>query len=180
MKKTAGFTLIELVIVIVILGILGAVAAPKFLNLQGDAYEANVKGLKSSIQSAATLANAKAILNGYDTASTAKANSATDFKQDSAAVTPNLVNFVWGFPAASVDVDGIIAMLQDSTTFSTTDATGVNYLLKAEGTNGLRIYPKQRKDAGEAVLAVNQCTVIYTQPTAKGVAPTIVANTDGC
>ncbi|WP_219592386.1 prepilin-type N-terminal cleavage/methylation domain-containing protein, partial [Aeromonas salmonicida] len=37
MKKQAGFTLIELVIVIIILGILAVTAAPKFLNLQGDA-----------------------------------------------------------------------------------------------------------------------------------------------
>ncbi|MGL4204867.1 MAG: type IV pilin protein, partial [Aeromonadaceae bacterium] len=35
MKRSAGFTLIELVIVIVILGILAVTAAPKFLNLQG-------------------------------------------------------------------------------------------------------------------------------------------------
>ena len=39
MKRNAGFTLIELVIVIVILGILAVTAAPKFLNLQGDARE---------------------------------------------------------------------------------------------------------------------------------------------
>ena len=37
MKRSAGFTLIELVIVIVILGILAVTAAPKFLNLQSDA-----------------------------------------------------------------------------------------------------------------------------------------------
>ena len=37
MKKQAGFTLIELVIVIIILGILAVTAAPKFLNLQDDA-----------------------------------------------------------------------------------------------------------------------------------------------
>ena len=44
MKRSAGFTLIELVIVIIILGILAVTAAPKFLNLQGDAREAPLKG----------------------------------------------------------------------------------------------------------------------------------------
>ena len=44
MKKN-GFTLIELVVVIVILGILAVVAAPKFMNLQNDARNASLKGL---------------------------------------------------------------------------------------------------------------------------------------
>ena len=37
MKRQQGFTLIELVVVIIILGILAVTAAPKFINLQGDA-----------------------------------------------------------------------------------------------------------------------------------------------
>lgn len=68
MKKSAGFTLIELVIVIIILGILGAVAAPRLFNLQGDAYGANLNALKSSISTAATMANAKAQIQGKMTA----------------------------------------------------------------------------------------------------------------
>ncbi len=37
MKKQAGFTLIELVVIIIILGILAVIAAPQFINLQSDA-----------------------------------------------------------------------------------------------------------------------------------------------
>ncbi|WP_422768146.1 type IV pilin protein [Photobacterium leiognathi subsp. mandapamensis] len=48
MKKN-GFTLIELVVVIVILGILAVVAAPKFMNLQVDARNASLKGLEGSL-----------------------------------------------------------------------------------------------------------------------------------
>ncbi|PSW46338.1 type II secretion system protein [Photobacterium leiognathi] len=51
MKKN-GFTLIELVVVIVILGILAVVAAPKFMNLQVDARNASLKGLEGSLKSA--------------------------------------------------------------------------------------------------------------------------------
>ncbi|MCX8084994.1 MAG: prepilin-type N-terminal cleavage/methylation domain-containing protein, partial [Calditerrivibrio sp.] len=57
MKK--GFTLIELVIVIVILGILAAVAVPKFVDLQSDARKSAVKGLAGAIQSAAAIGYAK-------------------------------------------------------------------------------------------------------------------------
>lgn len=50
MKHQAGFTLIELVVVIVILGILAIAAAPKFLNMQGDARESALKGLEAAIK----------------------------------------------------------------------------------------------------------------------------------
>lgn len=46
MKKQAGFTLIELVIVIIILGILAVTAAPKFLNLQDDARYSAAQGVQ--------------------------------------------------------------------------------------------------------------------------------------
>ncbi|AEY01689.1 methylation site containing protein [Oceanimonas sp. GK1] len=102
MKRAAGFTLIELVIVIVILGILGAVAAPRFLNLQGDAYGANLDGLKSSMESAATLGNTKAILGGFD-----KDGTAT---KEVDGITG--VKFVNGFPEGAGD--GIIKLLDIS------------------------------------------------------------------
>ncbi|AOW77494.1 hypothetical protein A3Q34_11880 [Colwellia sp. PAMC 20917] len=62
LQKQAGFTLIELVIVIVILGILAATAAPKFIDLTGDAKKSVIQGTQGNINSAMNLAHAKAIV----------------------------------------------------------------------------------------------------------------------
>lgn len=64
MKRQQGFTLIELVMVIVILGVLAATALPKFVNLQKDAKIASLNSVKASLQSAAQMAHAKALIQG--------------------------------------------------------------------------------------------------------------------
>ncbi len=51
-QKQGGFTLIELVVVIVILGILAATALPKFINIQSDAQYAAVQGVAGAVSSA--------------------------------------------------------------------------------------------------------------------------------
>lgn len=68
MKKQQGFTLIELVMVIVILGVLSATALPKFVSLQQDAKIASLKGMKASLQTAVQIAHAKALIQGANPA----------------------------------------------------------------------------------------------------------------
>lgn len=61
--KNKGFTLIELVVVIVILGILSVVALPKFINLTDDSRKAVMEGLAASIKSTVTMVHAKALIH---------------------------------------------------------------------------------------------------------------------
>jgi MSHA pilin protein MshA len=66
--KHSGFTLIELVIVIVILGILAAAALPRFSDLSTDARLAAINGLAGSIRSTASIAKATQLAKGYSVA----------------------------------------------------------------------------------------------------------------
>lgn len=70
MKKQVGFTIVELVVVIIILGILAATALPRFIDVSDEAHTAVVDAVKGSLATGSTQWHAKWLANGKPASAT--------------------------------------------------------------------------------------------------------------
>ncbi len=105
-RQQSGFTLIELVVVIVILGLLAATALPRFINLTTDARQASLAGVAGGLRSAIALARAQYVVNGDNAATTITMSGSTVDVLPGASVGGTPVNVAGGIDIAMPDPDG--------------------------------------------------------------------------
>jgi MSHA pilin protein MshA len=175
MKRQQGFTLIELVVVIIILGILAVTAAPKFINLQSDARASSLEGAKAAFQGANSLVYSKAIIAGKSAAEGQVVTIAT-------GVT---VTTDFGYLDAATDLTSLETNLEKALDMSfqgladDTTVTAEDWGVRFISATTFRIVPKG-KTAGTA--AADACFFLYTaaSSTAKPLYTLDATTTSGC
>lgn len=180
MRKKTGFTLIELVVVIVILGILAVTAAPKFLNLQSDARVATLKGLQAAIKSADAQVYAKAAIQGVESRSQATVSlSGYTVRTYFGHVMPHGVSQNVGIvgDADLALVDGL-----ENLDFPPVDNGQWTLLFSGtlEGGVGVRLAPHGKYDTNDFSNAFEtKCTLTYIVSDRRNVQPRFILN-DEC
>ncbi|MGK0248538.1 MAG: MSHA pilin protein MshA [Oleispira sp.] len=109
-NKQAGFTLIELIMVIVILGVLSAFALPRFADLGGEARESSINGLAGAIKAAASIAHAQQL------ADSASGDTAVTLEE-------SVIAMVAGYPAATDEGIGEAAQISSNDYTSAAEAS---------------------------------------------------------
>jgi MSHA pilin protein MshA len=149
----AGFTLIELIVVIVILGILAATALPKFMGMGGDARVATLSAAVGSIRTTNSLVHGRWLINP----------SATQTLED---ITVN-VDATSGYPTASANLALAAGLNADDFTIQ---APGVAATANNPATtaNQIAIIPASVTGTARGL----NCSVVITQPTTLNGLPT--------
>lgn len=168
MKRQQGFTLIELIIVIVVLGILAVTAAPQFINFSSDARASTVKGAQASIQGAMQLVYARSLVNGTEGAATS-----------SVTTEGGPVTTAYGYPTADAAGIAVAAGLSSS---DWTQVDGSGSAVEASPADGAVGFHPVGATVDFTVTAEtgDSCHVLYTAAVDEDNAASVSAVTGGC
>lgn len=161
MKQQAGFTIIELIVVIALLGILGAVALPRFINVTEDAHRASVQGVAGALASAVSLVRAQAIVENTASGNTLAIDGTNIIvNAQRAPVNTNGAVITNGSGATAVTAAGCVnvwgAILQASApNVAAAAAAGVDYVATAAGATCSYAYQPDTSTAGVRTITYN-------------------------